>query len=81
MFKRKAQEIFGEINELFPMLEISLNPDGKPKRGSFEIHVLRNNEAATEDNRIWSGISKGPPRKEKFPTGTSLIDAIKKHLK
>lgn len=55
-----------------------MNPDGKPKRGSFEIHVVRGDNLATEDNLIWSGINKGPPRKDKFPEVDSLVDAINK---
>lgn len=42
--------------------ELVLN---KAKRGSFEIFVV--NEKDGEKKQIWTGINKGPPRKDKFP--------------
>lgn len=43
--------------------ELVLNEGGKPKRGSFEIFI----EKDGEKTQVWSGITKGPPRKDKFP--------------
>lgn len=54
-------------------MELQLNPEGSPKRGSFEIFV--------GEELIWSGIGKGPPRKNKFPDPKLLIDKVREVLK
>lgn len=64
--------------------ELSLNNGITPRRGSFEIFIqpssLSTKQATDDDNKtmIWSGIKKGPPRKEKFPDPKSLVDDILK---
>lgn len=59
--------------------ELVLNPT-KPKRGSFEIYVEK--EDAEEKIQIWSGITKGPPRKNKFPdVEKDLKDQVLKIVK
>lgn len=35
-----------------------------PRSGSFEITIAQNARAA--EKKLWSGIEKGPPRREKF---------------
>ena len=55
--------------------QVSLNPDGKPKRGSFEIFLVKDGDVL-----LWSGAEKGPPRKLKFPEHTKIIELTKKHL-
>ncbi|PVU96558.1 hypothetical protein BB561_001097 [Smittium simulii] len=48
----------------------------KPKRGSFEIFFVANNKEV----QIWSGISKGPPRKLKFPDTSIIVSSVAKLL-
>ena len=55
-------------------MEAELNPDGKPKRGSFEITVVRDDG---QENLVWSGLKRGPPRKLKFPEEAELLDAVR----
>jgi hypothetical protein len=38
------------------------------------------NAFSVTDVLIWSGIEKGPPRKEKFPEPQTLISALKAAL-
>lgn len=42
VFKRKANEIFAELSQLIPDVnfELSLNADGKPKRGEHHYIAL-----------------------------------------
>ncbi|XP_070491757.1 selenoprotein H-like [Chironomus tepperi] len=46
------------------VIKVSIEHSGKPKRGSFEIFVTKNDGKKVQ---IWTGLSKGPPRKLKFP--------------
>lgn len=42
--------------------------------GSFQIFVTK---AGTNiKNQIWDGLSKGPPRKEKFPDTKLLVRSV-----
>lgn len=42
--------------------------------GSFEIFVIA---AGTQKKvQIWTGVNKGPPRKNKFPEAADLVDAV-----
>lgn len=59
-------------------LSLQLNPNGKPSRGSYEIYVQKSSK--DDKVNIWSGLKKGPPRKDKFPEVASLMDQIKKAL-
>lgn len=52
--------------------------EGKPKRGSFEITVTTSDG---EDVLVWSGVNKGPPRKEKFPDAETLAAEVAKKIK
>jgi hypothetical protein len=55
--------------------ELVLNDAGKPKRGSFEIYVVK----GEKKEQVWSGAAKGPPRKDKFPNvENDLKDAVLK---
>ncbi|CRK90370.1 CLUMA_CG003988, isoform A [Clunio marinus] len=80
MFKRRANEIFAELTVLIPdhNFELELNSEGKPKRGSFEIHIIK--AGSDKKIEIWSGLNRGPPRKEKFPTSESLVPIITKAI-
>lgn len=57
--------------------ELVLNENGKPKRGSFEIFVAKGDKK----EKIWSGVEKGPPRKDKFPDVEDLKEAVLKIVK
>ncbi|KAI9226008.1 MAG: hypothetical protein DHS80DRAFT_25644 [Piptocephalis tieghemiana] len=65
----------------FPSATFSVNPS-KPRSKSFEVSMTRGIEGATPQD-LWSGRTRGPPRKLKFPLGSSLVnwanDAIKAH--
>jgi len=75
VFKRNAVAIGDALRKEFGLIEVSLNPDGKPKRGSFEIFLVKDGDVL-----LWSGAEKGPPRKLKFPEHTKIIELTKKHL-
>uniref|UniRef100_A0A8C2QCB0 Selenoprotein H n=1 Tax=Cricetulus griseus TaxID=10029 RepID=A0A8C2QCB0_CRIGR len=51
-----------------PELPVQVNPS-KPRRGSFEVTLLRPDNSRAE---LWTGIKKGPPRKLKFPEPQEL---------
>lgn len=89
-FAKKAREIYAELCELVPAdsnvrLELSINGDGgdttrtkmKVRRGAFEISVY--NKMA-DDKRvpkeIWTGLKRGPPRKNKYPETKNVLDDI-----
>uniref|UniRef100_A0A182W905 Selenoprotein H n=1 Tax=Anopheles minimus TaxID=112268 RepID=A0A182W905_9DIPT len=78
---RKAAEVHSELCELAPdsNLQLVLNEDGKPRRGAFEISIAKSMDG--EKVLVWSGVSKGPPRKEKFPDTKSILDDVLKALK
>lgn len=81
MFKKRATESLAVLSSAFSGLDLEskLNPGpDKPKRGSFEITlVLKNGEKVL----VWSGLKKGPPRKEKFPDPNVLVKNVKDKLK
>lgn len=45
--------------------------------GSFEIYVIKD---GNKKSLVWSGISKGPPRKDKFPEAADLVEAVNNAL-
>ena len=59
-------------------IETTMNSgDTKPRRGSFEIQVER------EDGKtcvVWTGLKMGPPRRLKFPDPNTLLTEVKKFL-
>ncbi|CAG9800477.1 unnamed protein product [Chironomus riparius] len=62
-----ANEVYSELKKAIPEefdSQLILNENGKPKRGSFEIFVTKDDG---KKSQIWTGLSKGPPRKLKFP--------------
>jgi hypothetical protein len=79
VFKRQATKIFTDLSDLAKdyEFELKLNEEGKPKRGSFEISVIKDSKTT----KIWSGLDKGPPRKEKFPEASAILDDLLKALK
>ena len=59
-------------------VDVALNEvEGKPKRGSFEITVTTSDGVEV---LVWSGIKKGPPRKEKFPDAELLAAEVAKKI-
>lgn len=76
MFKRNANAIGEALRLRFGEVEVSLNPDGKPKRGSFEV-VLGKGE---EEVVLWSGLTKGPPRRLKFPATEEIVKLTEEHV-
>ncbi len=81
MFKKKACEQIAVLSSspwTVKEMESELNPgEAKPKRGSFEITVERDDG---EEVLVWSGLKKGPPRKEKFPDANALLKETLKRL-
>uniref|UniRef100_A0A8C6WDT1 Selenoprotein H n=1 Tax=Nannospalax galili TaxID=1026970 RepID=A0A8C6WDT1_NANGA len=59
-----------------PELLVKMNPS-KPRRGSFEVTLLRPDGSSAE---LWTGIKKGPPRKLKFPEPQEVVKELKKYL-
>jgi len=64
------------LRSLWPNIEITLNSK-VPRKGAFEF-VLAKSDGS--DILLWSGIDKGPPRKEKFPEPQTLISALEAAL-
>lgn len=81
MFKRKAAEVHSGLCELAPehKFQLVLNEDGKPRRGAFEISIAKGKDG--EKVLVWSGLPKGPPRKDKFPEPKTILDDVLKVLK
>ena len=73
IFGEKGHQIFKILSEKFTRnkFKLLLNEseiDGKkiePRLGAFEVSFARNCKETY--HLIWSGIDKGPPRREKFP--------------
>lgn len=78
-YKRTANQVFADICAAFPKkhFEIVINEHGLSRRGSFEVTVSKKKGSTASAQLIWSGISKGPPRKLKFPDAAQLIESVK----
>jgi len=76
VFKRKALGIHEAFLKEHPDLQLDLNTS-LPRKGSFELTVINSNG---DETLLWSGIAKGPPRREKFPDADSLLGDLKKFL-
>ncbi|KFB46578.1 selenoprotein BthD [Anopheles sinensis] len=79
--ERKATEVHAELCKLAPEqnFQLVLNESGKPRRGSFEIAIAKEKDG--KQVLVWSGLPKGPPRKDKFPDVKSILDDVLKALK
>ncbi|XP_063447780.1 selenoprotein H-like [Mytilus trossulus] len=76
VFKRRAETVVADLRQTFGEVEVEFNPS-KPRRGSFEFTLVKEGKATL----IWTGVKKGPPRKNKFPeTPDLIIEEIKKNL-
>jgi len=76
VFKRNAVQITNGIREKFPDVEVELNAS-KPRSKSFEITVTFDDD---ESSLVWSGIKKGPPRKNKFPDLEVVLKEIENQM-
>lgn len=73
IFAEKALEIFKILSEKFTRNKFHLllnesEVDGmkiEPRDGAFEISFAKNCKQTY--HVIWSGVAKGPPRRDKFP--------------
>lgn len=83
IFQVKAEAFANFLQERFPerMIQLVRNNNGKlvPRDGSFEIEFSQN--ARTSKHNIWSGLERGPPRRDKFPNFESLVPEVTKILK
>lgn len=77
MFKRRAVEVVNALRQQWPQLEAVYNVE-KPRRGAFELMLVTENKP---DVLFWSGIKKGPPRKEKFPDLETIQNLLSEVLK
>ncbi|XP_075155232.1 selenoprotein H [Haematobia irritans] len=83
IFSIKAEEFLKYLQLQIPGRQFVLirNSYGKiePRAGSFEIEFSQN--ARTSKHNLWSGLDKGPPRRDKFPIFENLMPAVQKVLK
>ncbi|XP_067635649.1 selenoprotein H [Eurosta solidaginis] len=84
IYQTKAEEFAAYVAEQVPnrIIQLVRNGNGKihPREGAFEIHFSQN--ARTSVHQIWSGLNKGPPRRDKFPPDYEpLMQEIKQILK
>lgn len=76
MYGRHAAALSQALQLEVPELPVQVNPS-KPRRGSFEVTLLRPDNSRAE---LWTGIKKGPPRKLKFPEPQEVVKELKKYL-
>lgn len=69
-------EVVDGLRQCWPELEAEYNPV-KPRRGAFELQLVQEDKP---DVILWSGIKKGPPRKEKFPDLETIQTILNKAL-
>lgn len=62
-------------------LQLSINADGPPKRGAFEVAIaLQPSDDIEQRNLIWTGL-KRTPRAQKFPNAEEITKVISEYLK
>lgn len=80
-FGLKAHEMFKEICEMMSTggskvsLELMLNEQPSPRRGSFEVSIYLK-DSSDKKKEIWTGLKKGPPRKNKYPETSKVVEEI-----
>ncbi|KAH8372573.1 hypothetical protein KR009_000136 [Drosophila setifemur] len=83
IFQTKADECGTFFQQKIPERKFQLvkNRYGRqvPREGAFEIGFSQN--ARTSVHLIWSGLDKGPPRRDKFPNYETLVPEVQKVLK
>jgi len=77
VYRRRAVELAAAIKDVFEDLDVDLNPTA-PRRGSFECTYVNDDEQSTV---VWTGIKRGPPRKDKFPDPTIVVEKLQGFLK
>ena len=77
MYARNARDVAASVKAVFPSLEVA-GVGSKGRRNAFEISFEK--AGSSGGQLIWSGLSKGPPRKLKFPEASIVIDEVKKLL-
>lgn len=76
MYKRNANQLLEAVRKEFPDIDSVVNST-KPRSKSFEFTLKK---ADGSEVVIWSGLSKGPPRRLKFPEADILISGIKENM-
>ena len=77
VFKRKAAENV-DVVRASAFADSGFESDVKTgKKGAFEITVTLDDG---KDVLVWSGLNRGPPRKDKFPDAETLLEEIKKAI-
>lgn len=76
MFRRRADEVVQKLRQCWPSLEVVYNAS-TPRRGAFELQLLKEDDTGVV---FWSGLKRGPPRKEKFPDLDTVQDLLSKAL-
>ncbi|XP_061397746.1 selenoprotein BthD [Musca vetustissima] len=83
IFSLKAEEFLKFLQDQIPERQFALIRNGygkmQPRAGAFEIEFAQN--ARTSRHCLWSGLDKGPPRRDKFPQFENLMPAIQRVLK
>ncbi|XP_073828101.1 selenoprotein H [Musca autumnalis] len=83
IFATKAEEFLKFLQSQIPERQFALIRNGygkqQPREGTFEIEFSQN--ARTSRHCLWSGMDKGPPRRDKFPNFDNLMPSIQKILK
>ncbi|XP_005180423.1 selenoprotein H [Musca domestica] len=83
IFTMKAEEFLKFLQFELPERQFALIRNGygklQPRLGAFEIEFSQN--ARTSRHCLWSGLDKGPPRRDKFPNFVNLLPGVQKVLK
>ncbi|XP_039481964.1 selenoprotein BthD [Drosophila santomea] len=84
IFQTKADECGSFFTQRIPERKFQLvkNRNGRqvPREGAFEIAFSQN--ARTSEHLLWSGLEKGPPRRDKFPLEyEALVPDVNRILK
>lgn len=83
IYREMAEKIFGDICAAFPEVKFKLIRNDfdrlEAREGAFEVSLAKNCRLPSE--LLWSGVDRGPPRREKIPSDiTTFIPIIKKLL-
>ncbi|XP_030554468.1 selenoprotein BthD [Drosophila novamexicana] len=83
IFQVKADECLTFFQQRIPEREFQLvrNKNGKqvPRDGAFEVFISQN--ARTSEHELWSGMTRGPPRRDKFPQYEDLVSDVNRVLR
>ncbi|EDW00725.1 selenoprotein H [Drosophila grimshawi] len=83
IFHTKAEECLTFFQQRIPERQFQLvrNRNGKqvPRDGAFEVCIAQN--ARTSQHELWSGLNRGPPRRDKFPLYEDLVADVHRVLR